>query len=56
MSHREAVILSDLAQAREAFRFWASQEGRLTRDEYAEKMAADRRVAELESELRRVRS
>lgn len=33
--------------ATQTFRFWASQEGRLTRDEFAEKCKAERAVDRL---------
>lgn len=38
----------ELAHAREQYRFWARQEHRLSREEYADKMRAERLVAELE--------
>ena len=44
-------LQSELAYARENYRFWARQEHRLTRDEYAQKMEAERRVHELEAAI-----
>lgn len=44
-------IKMELSYAREEFRFWARQELRLTRDEFAQKMRAERRIQELERRL-----
>lgn len=48
-----ARLQSELLYAREDYKFWARQEHRLTRDEYAQKMAAERRVRELEAAIRK---
>lgn len=44
---------SELMHARQDYRFWARQEHRLTRDEYAQKMQAERRVRDLEAAIAR---
>ncbi len=46
-----ARLESELSYARENFRFWARQDQRLTRDEYAQKANAERRVRELETAI-----
>lgn len=51
-----ARLQSELMYARQNYNFWARQEHRLTRDEYAQKMEADRRVRELEGAIARKRS
>lgn len=46
-------LLSALSHAQQDFRFWARQEHRLSREEYAQKMNAERRVREIENEIAR---
>ena len=47
-------LKADLAWAREDYRYWARQDGFLTRDERAAKSASDRKVAMLENARARV--
>lgn len=51
-----ARLKSELMYARQDYNFWARQEHRLTRDEYAQKMKAERRVRELEGAVARHQS
>ena len=46
---------AELAFAREQYRFWARQDGLLTRDEREQKAQAERQVLELEARLSRLR-
>ena len=52
----ESRLQSELMYARQEYRVWAQQEHRLTREEYADKMKAERRVAELENAVTKLRS
>lgn len=55
MTRAERASL-ELTEALGAYRFWASQEGELTRDERAQKAKAAARVKELEHEIERAKS
>ena len=50
-----AHLQAELGYAKENYRFWARQDHRLTREEYAQKMDAERRVRELEAMVARKR-